>query len=287
MKFGIPFIVISRFTLINFQTNPMITVNFFSFVRELLDSPSYVVTKQPNQDIPVYKVKREDGTGPEKTLHRNHLLHLGNKMKEKIIKRTHENNEKRQENVWQKEVAKEGKSNSVTEKPVPRPRKRKDQEKSTTKVIIMDDTIDDDESDIIVISEMAMDNVCEHEVSEEIVSDDGNESETTGAPDSIEEFLNLEDGGDTHNLENNLSHIDEVGVETESNVSVDKDGEENDLSLTVRDEVPEAIASGFVDAERSKTPTIKPPWRSSRVRENPKWQKSGDYCMGISKQVMM
>ena len=155
----------------------------------------YVVTKQPNQDIPVYKVKREDGTGPENLLHRNHLLHLGTRMKEKITKRSHENNEKRQENVRQKEVVKEGKSNFVTEKPAPRPRKIRDQEKSTTKVIIMDDTIDDDESDI-VISEMAMNNVCEHEVSEEIVSDDGNESKTTVAPDSIEEFLNLEDGGE-------------------------------------------------------------------------------------------
>ena len=58
----------------------------------------------------------------------------------------------------------------------------------------MDDTIDDDESDIIVVSETAMDNVCEHEVSEEIVSDDGNESETTGAPEFTKEFLNLEDG---------------------------------------------------------------------------------------------
>ena len=55
-----------------------------------------------------------------------------------------------------------------------------------------------------------------------------------------------------------MSHIDEVEVETESNVSVGNDGEENDLSLAVRDEVPEAIASGFVDEERSKTPTIKP-----------------------------
>ena len=123
----------------------------------------YVVTKQPNQDIPVYLVKREDGIGPEKTLHRNHLLHLGNRMEEKITKRSNENNEeKRQENVRQKEVAKEGKSNFSTEKTVPRPRKRRDQEKSTTKILIMDDTIDDDESDIIVVSEMAMDNVCEH-----------------------------------------------------------------------------------------------------------------------------
>ena len=55
-----------------------------------------------------------------------------------------------------------------------------------------------------------------------------------------------------------MSHIDEVEVETESNVSVDKDGEEKDLSLTVRDEVPEAIASGFVDEERSKHQLLNP-----------------------------
>ena len=67
-------------------------------------------------------------------------------------------------------------------------------------------------------------------------------------------------------------HIDEDEVETESYVSIDKVDEENDLSLAVRDEVPEAIASGLVDEERSKTPTIKPPRRSSRVREKPKWQ---------------
>ena len=44
----------------------------------------YVVTSQPNADIPVYKVRKEDGIGPEKTLHRNHLLHLGNRVKEKV-----------------------------------------------------------------------------------------------------------------------------------------------------------------------------------------------------------
>ena len=33
--------MISRIILINFQTNPMINVNFFTFVHKLLDSPSY------------------------------------------------------------------------------------------------------------------------------------------------------------------------------------------------------------------------------------------------------
>lgn len=37
----------------------------------------YIVTDQPNNDIPVYVVKKEDGTGRVRTLHRNHLLPIG------------------------------------------------------------------------------------------------------------------------------------------------------------------------------------------------------------------
>ena len=40
----------------------------------------YVVVSQPNVDIPVYRVKREDGQGQEKTLHRNNLFHLGSSL---------------------------------------------------------------------------------------------------------------------------------------------------------------------------------------------------------------
>ena len=36
----------------------------------------YIIQDQPNKDIPVFKVKKEDGTGPVRTLHRNLLLPL-------------------------------------------------------------------------------------------------------------------------------------------------------------------------------------------------------------------
>ena len=42
MQFCIPFIVISKYIPIKFQTNPMICVNIFTFVHELLDNPSYI-----------------------------------------------------------------------------------------------------------------------------------------------------------------------------------------------------------------------------------------------------
>ena len=37
----------------------------------------YIVRDQPNPDIPVYIVQREDGSGRKRTLHRNHLLPIG------------------------------------------------------------------------------------------------------------------------------------------------------------------------------------------------------------------
>ena len=39
-KFCIPFIVISKYILINFQTNPMLCIYLLTFIQELLDSPS-------------------------------------------------------------------------------------------------------------------------------------------------------------------------------------------------------------------------------------------------------
>ena len=41
------------------------------------EDEAYVILKQPNQDIPVYVVQRENGTGPKRTLHRNLLLPIG------------------------------------------------------------------------------------------------------------------------------------------------------------------------------------------------------------------
>ncbi|XP_033755109.1 uncharacterized protein LOC117338053 [Pecten maximus] len=38
---------------------------------------AYVVVSRPNLDIPVFGVRREDGVGRQRTLHRNHLLPIG------------------------------------------------------------------------------------------------------------------------------------------------------------------------------------------------------------------
>jgi hypothetical protein len=61
----------------------------------------YQILRQPNPDVPVYVVKREDGTGRVRTLHRNLLLPIGYIDPDETI--------------------------LVTEKPIPKPRQKKTQ----------------------------------------------------------------------------------------------------------------------------------------------------------------
>ena len=225
-----------------------------------------MITSQPNAGIPVYKVRKEGGKGPDKTLHRNHLLHLGNRLKEKVVlTRCNESDKVEQvythskQNIEAKEALEKGKRNFVSDRPIPQPRKKRDQEKTSTKVINIDNTVeDDDESDIIVVSKTAVEDACGHEVGEEVfVSEDDVETEYAGAPDFVEQdFINLGDSGDAHESENDdLLQFDVHEVGTESHVSVDKeeDIEEAGSSLTERDDLPGAIASGSKCEEHSTT----------------------------------
>ncbi|MCG8048820.1 MAG: DDE-type integrase/transposase/recombinase, partial [Candidatus Thiodiazotropha taylori] len=78
----------------------------------------YIVTEQPNVNIPVYKVKRENGEGTERILHRNNLLHLGNNL-------LHENEELDTQKLPGENEVIQDKEGSVKDRPVPCPRKRK------------------------------------------------------------------------------------------------------------------------------------------------------------------
>ena len=46
------------------------------------ESEPYIIQSKPQQDMPVYVVKREDGKGKERTLHRNHILPLALPLRE-------------------------------------------------------------------------------------------------------------------------------------------------------------------------------------------------------------
>ena len=73
----------------------------------------YIVVDQPNVDIPVYRVKREDGQGPVKTLHRNNLFHLGSSLLDES------------QNTGNSVLESDDKSDKEKMSPVPLPRRQK------------------------------------------------------------------------------------------------------------------------------------------------------------------
>lgn len=96
----------------------------------------YIVAEHPNANIPVYKVKREDGEGSTRTLHRNRLLHLGNKLQDSSIFQNRPTKQPRGKNVPEEKsfqiptaekhsVSDDTKHVSVSDisRPVPMPRK--------------------------------------------------------------------------------------------------------------------------------------------------------------------
>ena len=111
----------------------------------------YVVTEQPNSDIPLYKVRRENGEGIEKVLYRNHLLHLGNALQDSTSVRSKPIPKPMENSVKDNKSAVE-----LTEpwKPVPAPRKRRD---PTIEVVDRSqnrDTNTEDENVVVVTTEL-------------------------------------------------------------------------------------------------------------------------------------
>lgn len=93
----------------------------------------YIVTRQPNINIPVYDVHREDGKGKVRTLHRNLLLPIGS------LNASGENNVTSELTVTtstantadsKRENDANAHKNNTTDRPIPRPRKLRQQIKT-------------------------------------------------------------------------------------------------------------------------------------------------------------
>ena len=105
----------------------------------------YVVVRQPNNDISVYRAKRADGQGQEKTLHRNNLFHLGSSLLD----------ESQNTNDFVSESR--DKSDDAQKASVPKPRKqtkdrvkqRNDKEKLGLHNV--SDKVSDSEEDMVII----------------------------------------------------------------------------------------------------------------------------------------
>ena len=70
---------------VNLQIGDRVLVKVVAFdgkhkIADRWEDHPYIIMEQPNHDIPVFKVKREDGQGRQKILHRNLLLPIGSRL---------------------------------------------------------------------------------------------------------------------------------------------------------------------------------------------------------------
>lgn len=227
----------------------------------------YVVTEQPNLNIPVYKVKQEDGNGSEKTLHRNHLLHLGNKLQEKID--CHKN-------------------------PIPKPKigkpclKKNSLTKPTNKapeIEVRDQDIDQDEELVVVTTTTDSSNTVDDSSS---VSADNTPIDTDVSEILSESRDDQMTDGDAHESDHG-EELTNASAATEDFSSVDRT-EEVDSILEPETEVAASADLSSVNEDKIDIAPILPEpvvRRSGRTRRKPAWQESGDYCLGITKQSLM
>lgn len=231
----------------------------------------YVVTEQPNLNIPVYKVKREDGEGFVKTLHRNHLLHLGNKLQD---------------------------NTDFQNRPIPKPRAGKPgvsknqltksantNQKIATEIEFRDEDVDQDEEELVVTTTTDSSNIVGDSGS---VSVDGTCNDAEVSEMLSESRDDQKTNGDAHGSDHEDHESNTVSVATEDHSSVDRT-EVDSLSEPETEVVASVDSSLGNEVKQDNAPASQEPVlrRSGRTRKKPAWQESGDFCMGITKQSLM
>ena len=244
----------------------------------------YVVTEQPNSDIPVYKVRKENGEGIEKVLHRNHLLHLGNALQDstsvtcnsKPIPKPVENGVKEDKSAVE-----------LTEprKPVPAPRKRRDPTNEMVDRSQNRDIDTEEDENVVVVT-----------TTTELVPEEGNTEVAASVADTSADSSadGLEDTdlmavGDAQEPDHISIQVEDLSVDTGDHIPVEINTE-TESSLPSGTEVGASANSGIsgdTEQERSNIKLGAVPRRSSRTRKKPEWQESGEYCMSITKQSLM
>ena len=183
----------------------------------------YNVMKQPSTDIPVFVVKREDGQGRERTLHRNMLLPVNH-----LPIRTQETKQKKPE----KRLRKDSSSAKATST---------DQQESTDSdgdegIYFLRSTLNPDAPSFLPCETVAEE---EEQASEE--EDQASEEE---------EQVSEEEEHSSEELVTETESLEEQSEEDHSESEEDENQTETDNVL---------------------------PRRSTRIRRQPEWQRSGDY----------
>ena len=144
------------------------------------EDDAYEVIEQPNPEIPVYVVKKENGQGRRRTLHRNLLLPIGSVS-------TDEKNEEKQ---------------VPTPRPQPRPRTRNTVKRDSTPdpspESVPSDTESDSENESLVFvwrQPEVIDDSTPHSASDESVTEDVDDDVNDAADDDQEQVIEQQDDG--------------------------------------------------------------------------------------------
>lgn len=251
----------------------------------------YVVMDQPNSDIPVYKVKREDGQGPVKTLHRNNLFHLGNTLLDES------------QRIDNSVLESEGNRVDITKTPVPMPRKKmpsqnlpasnderksrylSDSEDGLVVVEVDRDTsyseIVDDVDDVIVADDEIAHASPLSDSEEEEHKEEELQSVASATDDS--EIVDMSTHGSADRMDHGDAHAPDqhstLGLRenyaTDSNVPV---VETNASHLEVKQSHDKQKEVKGAVQEKKPEPKVR---KSTRIRKKPSWQESGDFCMSV------
>ena len=248
---------------------------------------AYLVCDQPNQDIPVYVIQREDGTGKRKTIHRNNLLPISHlPIGEQPIPKP----------------AKKKKKKPVTRRAQEEPEPEGDTESTSSS--------DSESSDLLIppfpFKDVEPDPpqtepVAEHREPPENQGDSGSEDTDTDTGESDnsselqqedEDHIQAEEGDDNQNQaeerDDDQNHAEDESAHGGSDQSEMEDHPSSDSSESEREEV-EPAPEPQRPAPEPKQPAPEPQRRTStRTRKPPQRYRPDDYvnfrCQDVSKR---
>ena len=223
----------------------------------------YIVTSKPNPDVPVYKVRKEDGSGRTRVLHRNLLLPVGSKMID-------DKDEEQKQHEDEKP------------RPTPRPRRNGKTTPSTETVAEVADSAisqtednhvesDDEDNTIVVVRDPV---ICTRETSSS--ADAGEVDEATPQSLSAETDETTEDHSNPYISTNDESATGTSGALNDDSAEDASHSEENAEERSEED--PDSVRN--VDDDTSDH--SEQPRRSNRTVRKPAWTKDYHMCMNTS-----
>ena len=245
----------------------------------------YVVVSQPNVDIPVYRVKREDGQGQEKTLHRNNLFHLGSSLLEESQKTNSSDKDKSDDAqaafvpLPQRHRKSRAKQRKYQEEQILHSVSDSEEEVAITEIAIETPafaSVVPDEEDVLMVddpthhSSSESDSESEEEHEEEEDNDAVSQSAADAAEHSEEEELDMSthgsadlmDHGDAHAPDQQkVTEVRDEPVITDPESSVENAGASHSEVQDIEQTEVKKVAQ-----EKKPEPTVR---KSSRVRKRP------------------